>query len=114
MNLKKLAIVSLAVAGGLAAASAQARDRDDVRWSVTVGSPVWSVYATPAYGPAFVARPYDRRYDERSYRPSTNRWDRDRDGIPNRYDRLYNPPWDRDGDGIPNRYDRRDDRRHRR
>ena len=27
-------------------------------------------------------------------------WDRDRDGIPNRYDR------DRDGDGIPNRYER--------
>lgn len=29
------------------------------------------------------------------------RHDRDRDGIPNRYDR------DRDGDGVPNRYDRR-------
>lgn len=27
--------------------------------------------------------------------------DRDRDGIPNRYDR------DRDGDGVPNRYDSR-------
>lgn len=27
--------------------------------------------------------------------------DRDRDGIPNRFDR------DRDGDGVPNRYDRR-------
>jgi hypothetical protein len=26
--------------------------------------------------------------------------DRDRDGVPNRYDR------DRDGDGVPNRYDR--------
>jgi len=30
--------------------------------------------------------------------------DRDRDGVPNRYDR------DRDGDGIPNRYDRQPDR----
>ena len=112
MNVKKLAIVSLALAGALAAASAEARDRDDVRWSVTIGSPAWSVHATPAYGPAFVARPY-HRYDERSYR-HPNRWDRDRDGIPNRYDRVYNPPWDRDGDGVPNRYDRRDDRRYRR
>ncbi len=46
--------------------------------------------------------------------------DRDGDGIPNRYDRVYNPRWDRDGDGIPNwrdhndrhdRHDRHDDRR---
>jgi hypothetical protein len=41
--------------------------------------------------------------------------DRDRDGIPNRYDRHDNR-WraaygDRDGDGIPNRYDRVDNRR---
>jgi hypothetical protein len=43
-------------------------------------------------------------------RPPT-RWDRDGDGIPNRYDRVYNPRWDRDGDGIPNRYDRHDDTR---
>ena len=33
-------------------------------------------------------------------------WDIDGDGIPNRYDRVYNPRWDRDGDGVPNRYDR--------
>lgn len=31
------------------------------------------------------------------------RGDRDRDGVPNRYDR------DRDGDGVPNRYDSRPD-----
>ncbi len=46
--------------------------------------------------------------------------DRDGDGIPNRYDRVYNPRWDRDGDGIPNwrdhgdrhdRHDRREERR---
>ena len=34
--------------------------------------------------------------------------DRDRDGVPNRFDR------DRDGDGIPNRYDRRPNNGHRR
>ena len=39
------------------------------------------------------------------------RWDRDGDGIPNRYDRVYNPRWDRDGDGVPNRYDRHPNRR---
>jgi len=33
--------------------------------------------------------------------------DRDRDGIPNRFDR------DRDGDGVPNRYDRAPDNPHR-
>ena len=44
------------------------------------------------------------------------RGDWDADGIPNRYDPVYNPRWDRDGDGIPNRYDRddRNDRRDRR
>jgi len=51
-----------------------------------------------------------------------NRYDRDRDGdrIPNRYDRAPNRPGpggpppgayrDRDRDGIPNRFDRRDNR----
>jgi hypothetical protein len=35
------------------------------------------------------------------------RGDADRDGIPDRRDRFYNPRWDRDGDGVPNRYDAR-------
>ena len=54
----------------------------------------------------------DRRPDQsqhRAYRQPT-RWDADGDGIPNRYDRVYNPRWDRDGDGVPNRYDRYDNR----
>jgi len=37
---------------------------------------------------------------------------RDGDGMPNRYDRVYNPRWDRDGDGVPNRYDRHDHTRY--
>lgn len=41
-----------------------------------------------------VAQPAPRHNDY-GYR------DRDRDGVPNRYDR------DRDGDGVPNAYDRR-------
>jgi hypothetical protein len=38
--------------------------------------------------------------------------DRDRDGVPNRYDRHDNRGWhDRDRDGIPDRHDRHDNRR---
>jgi hypothetical protein len=46
-------------------------------------------------------------YDGRSTQYSS-RWDRDGDGIPNRYDRTpYGRRFvDSDGDGIPNRYDR--------
>lgn len=40
--------------------------------------------------------------------------DRDRDGVPNRYDNYNNrTSRDRDRDGIPNRYDRYDNRNHR-
>jgi hypothetical protein len=42
------------------------------------------------------------------YERHGRRWDEDRDGIPNRYDR------DRDGDGVPNRWDRRPDNPYRR
>jgi hypothetical protein len=105
MNTKKLAIVAVALAGALAAAGAQARGHDDVQWSVTIGTPV-----QPFVGVPLLAGFHDSRHD--AYRYAPRRWDRDGDGIPNRYDRRYNPRWDRDGDGIPNRYDRHDDRRH--
>ena len=108
MNASKLAIVSVAFAGVLAAASVEAHGRDDVQLSVTIGGPAWSIAPTPFYGAVPVVRSYDRH--ERAYREPT-RWDRDGDGIPNRYDRVYNPRWDRDGDGIPNRYDRYDNAR---
>jgi hypothetical protein len=67
----------------------------------------------PVYRPGFVAPSYGHGYGhrDRSYREPT-RWDRDGDGIPNRYDRVYNPRWDRDGDGVPNRYDRHDNSRY--
>jgi len=48
------------------------------------------------------------------WRGQPGRWDRDRDGIPNRYDRVDNRrQGDRDHDGIPNHRDRRDDRKNR-
>lgn len=50
------------------------------------------------YGPP--PHRYDHRDDRRHWNQRHGRWDNDRDGVPNRYDR------DRDGDGVPNRYDR--------
>ena len=48
-------------------------------------------------------------HGRRFHQPS--RWDRDGDGIPNRYDRTPDGEvrfrrGDRDGDGVPNRFDR--------
>jgi hypothetical protein len=108
MNAKKFAIVSVALAGVLAAASVEARGRDDVQFSLTIGSPGW-VQPVPVYRQAPAVGYYG--YQQRGYR-QPSRWDRDGDGIPNRYDRVYNPRWDRDGDGVPNRYDRYDNTRY--
>jgi len=108
---------ALALIGATGAGLAQARD--DVQWSVTIGSDV-PVYTQPApvyrRAPVYVAPApviEYRGYERRGYG-----WgDRDHDGIPNRYDRVDNRydrragPWgDRDHDGIPNRYDRYDNR----
>jgi hypothetical protein len=113
MNRKKLIIGALAIAGALGAGVAQARS--DVQWSVTIGAPIgvpiysqpYPVYAQPY--PVYTQPVPVVRYPAypRGYHPAAY-GDRDRDGIPNRYDRVYNPRWDRDGDGVPNRYDRRD------
>lgn len=93
----KTVFAGLALAGALAAAAAPAHAGGNVQWSVTIGAPLPHVAVRDTYYP---------------YRPvvvaprHVGNWDRDRDGIPNRYDRVYNPRWDRDGDGVPNRYDR--------
>jgi len=95
----------VALAGTLATGLVQARDAD-VQWSVTIGTPIGvPAYARPV--PAY-QQPYPQYQDSRYRRPT--QWDRDGDGIPNRYDRVYNPSWDRDGDGVPNWQDRHDDR----
>ena len=107
MNARKLAIVSVAFAGLLgAAASAEARGRDDVQFSVSIGSPFFAVQ--PVHG---ARHPSFDRYQDHAFRNAPTRRDRDGDGIPNRFDRVYNPRWDRDGDGVPNRYDRYDNSR---
>lgn len=105
---KLLIAAAIALGATLTAGAAQARDYNDVQWSVTIGSPVGvPVYTAPRVvhtQPVYVhSQPVYVR-GHRDYRQPT-RWDRDGDGIPNRQDRRYNPRWDRDGDGIPNRTD---------
>jgi hypothetical protein len=112
MSSSKLIAVALALTGAVAAGAAHARD--DVQWSVTIGTPVYTqpapVYVRPA--PVYVQpAPVVRYHDRYGYQQPT-RWDRDGDGLPNRYDRVYNPRWDVDGDGVPNRYDRYNNLRH--
>ncbi len=109
---KLVLIAALAAGTALSTGIAQARDRNDVQWSITIGAP-FSVpiypQARPVYQQPYAVYP-QRHYPAHAYRQPT-RWDRDGDGIANRYDRVFNPRWDRDGDGIPNRYERRDNRR---
>jgi hypothetical protein len=50
---------------------------------------------------ACTSRYYDDRYGYYGHRDHYGYADRDRDGVPNRYDR------DRDNDGVPNYADRR-------
>ena len=119
MSSSKLVVGALAVAALLSTGLAQARDRNDVQWSVTIGAPFgvplyaqpYPVYSQPypAYNQPYPVYP-QRHYQARAYQQPT-RWDRDGDGIPNRSDPVYNPRWDRDGDGIPNHYERGDNPR---
>ena len=135
MHSKKPLVLVAALIAALAAGAAQARG--NVEWSVSIGGPIGvSVYSAPQYWespPAQVVVMPQPVYAQPSYTvyssapaypvvPAYGGWrrgpvfvDRDRDGIPDRHDRVYNPRWDRDGDGIPNRYDRVDNRfdRHR-
>lgn len=120
MNLKKLAAAAIVATGALGAGLAQAHP--DVRWSVSIGLPLpvpVFVQAAPVYAetaPVYVqpAPVYHGRPVVVQPPRYVTRWDRDGDGIPNRYDRHDNR-WDerghdRDHDGIPNRYDRYPDR----
>ena len=126
MNSRKRMVGAMAVAATLCTGLAQARDRNDVQWSVSIGGPIGVSIGVPSgisIGLPIYSQPYpvysqpypvytqpahvypQRPYWQPHYQQPT-RWDRDGDGIPNRHDRVYNPRWDRDGDGIPNRHDR--------
>jgi hypothetical protein len=115
MNSKHLAALALALGATLAAGAAHAGGQPDVQWSVTIGSPrVGVVVGAPIYAPPVRHVHVPRYYPQPVvvvpqrgvYRAGWR--DADRDGIPNRYDRHYNPRGDRDRDGVPNRYDRND------
>jgi hypothetical protein len=82
-------------------------------------APVWSQgnggwYMQPAaWAPQGYARGYDRNYRDRDRDGVPDRYevrrgyDRDRDGIPDRYEnRRGGGRYDQDHDGVPNRYDR--------
>ena len=73
----------------------------------------WEV-SRPGY--RFVEPRWERYYEggRERWRYQTSRWDRDGNGIPDRYEgRAPNngPNGDRDHDGIPNKFDRYDNRR---
>ncbi len=108
---KVLAAAAVAATGAVGTADAEAAGELGVQWSVTIGSPF---YAPPLYLPppprVFHAPPAPVYWGHghHGYRHG----DRDRDGIPDRYDHRYTPRWDRDGDGVPNRYDRHPYGRH--
>lgn len=89
----KSLVLSLGICAGLAGC---------VGYVEPYGGYSGGVYSEPAYiygGPTVHVQPYAvPAYPQQRYRGGR---DRDRDGIPNRYDR------DRDGDGVPNRYDAR-------
>ena len=119
-----IAVTALALAGVLGAGIAQARPEIQIPVPAFLPQPPVlhlphatvrpvPVYATPAPVYAYPQEGHyrgeyrdDYRREHRSGYQQPTRWDRDGDGVPNRYDRVYNPRWDRDGDGVPNRYDR--------
>lgn len=113
MNRKKLMLVALACV--LGTGLAQARDGADVQWSVTIGGPIGGLVGGLVYSQPYPVyrQPYpvymqpSPAYSRHVGRQVTH-WDRDGDGIPNRFDRVYNPRWDRDGDGISKHHDRHD------
>ena len=107
-----------ALAGAVALASSPAAAHTSVGIQFGAPAPVY-VAPQPVYGPAYGRVWVPGHWEWQGHRhawvpgyytrPHHAGWqrDRDRDGIPNRYDR------DRDGDGVPNRYDRAPDSRYR-
>jgi hypothetical protein len=80
---------------GALTTSVQAQPRHDDR-----GYRPQVIVVPPPPPPRYVVRPgYDHRYDRRDYRHDRRydhrygRYDNDRDGVPNRYDRRPNNPY---------------------
>jgi hypothetical protein len=120
MSIRKFVATATVLAGALAAGTVHAGP--DVQWQVTIETPKIrlpghvvlplppipvprAVVVAPQADTRTYAPVYGQVYAQGYGHGDQRRWDADGDGIPNRYDRVYNPRWDRDGDGIPNRYD---------
>lgn len=115
---KALAAAVFAIGALCAAGLAQART--DVHWSVSIGLPLVPVYVEPVPAAVYVPPPPPPRVYVQpmpvyvpapppvyGYRYPT-RWDRDADGVPDRYEhRRSGRHADHDRDGVPDRYDRR-------
>ena len=94
LSAKPLFAAALAV-GTLAAASA-AHARSDVHFSIGIGAPIGYAQPAPVYvqpAPVYYERPYHWR--QRGHHHHGGWGDRDRDGVPNRYDRAPGNPWRR-------------------
>lgn len=108
MRIRKFALTATLLLTGALAASGAHAGGPSVQLQVTLETPFLRLPGhvmlplPPIPVPRVVVVP--AQYDQRAYQ-EPRRWDIDGDGVPNRYDRVYNPRWDRDGDGIPNRYD---------
>lgn len=102
---KVLAAAAFAATGAFGVAEAEAAGELGVQWSVTIGSPFYAPPPVYLPSPRVFYGPPAPVYWGHGYH-GRRHWDRDGDGIPNRYDHRYTPRWDRDGDGVPNRYDR--------
>ncbi len=113
---RHLALALIAAAGALSAGAAAAHP--DVRWAVNVNAAPVAVQVASDRGYG-VALPVVNRYGYPVYREPT-RWDRDADGVPDRYEyrsrhhhhHHRHERWERrepdsDRDGVPDRYDRR-------
>lgn len=99
----RLALVTLFSAAALGVVPVALSTPADAQVDIQIGTAP-PPYGVPRYGP-YGDRDRDgipNRYDNR------RAWgDRDHDGIPNAYDRYDNRfARDRDRDGVPNRYDR--------
>jgi len=140
-DMGKTSSLAVLAAGGAALALLAGPARADARVYLNIGAPATAytgtgpvyvepghVYTQPGYGyvytqPGHVYTQPGYIYTQPGYVYSQPRHyhgfrgrDRDRDGVPDRFDRDRDndgrPNWrdrDRDGDGVPNRWDRRPD-----
>jgi hypothetical protein len=100
-----------AAAAAMALFAAPAQAGGSIHLNIGGYYPQPYVYTQPSYvytQPAYVYTQPGYVYYGQPHYHYGHRRDRDRDGIPNRWDR------DRDNDGVPNRYDRRPNNPYRR